>query len=143
MSASAWPVWSILLGAAGALLAIYLKEAVTVAIQRRTIAWQLFGYLVSWKGQVIRDQYMFTCYNAVDKRVSALRASYSEGTAAFSTQIEQQRESLATVRDTVRKALTDWLTSAEQFDARAAEVLSLLAADGQIGIARRDLMDSK
>lgn len=47
-------ILTLLLGAIGAVAAILLKEAVQQALERRAIAWQLFGYVLAWQKQIVR-----------------------------------------------------------------------------------------
>ncbi len=136
-------ILTLLLGAIGAVAAILLKEAVQQALERRAIAWQLFGYVLAWQKQIVRLPPLFAVYQKVKDREASLRASMRDGTAAFSQQLLQQ----TTTRDDVRKKLREGIISAleeAKFDALGSNFPSVVKGGlAQVTQQRRDLMDGK
>lgn len=74
---------ALMFGAIGAIVAIFLKEAVQHALQRRVIAWQLFGYLVAWKANMVNAAPLLGIYLKVQERERKLTESYADGTEVF------------------------------------------------------------
>jgi hypothetical protein len=97
---------TLLLGALGALIAIFLKEAVQHALQRRVVAWQLSGYLMSWKQQIIRAPAVATVYLQVEAQDKERSLSLSKGTKAFHETLAKQTAARTVIRDNLREAVT-------------------------------------
>ncbi len=100
-------LWSVLIGALGAIGAIYLKEAVQAAIQRRVIAWQLQGYLIAWQSNLVKHAPVFAAYQKVKERTLSLRDAAIRGTEEFTTEHGQQFEEKRDLREKVKAALTE------------------------------------
>jgi hypothetical protein len=89
---------SIILGAFGAFIAIYLKEALQLAIRKRTLTWQLSAYLTRWQAIFTRDLTVFTLYQKVRTRSENLASHYLKGTDHFQTEWDAQREQLTSIK---------------------------------------------
>lgn len=137
----------LLLGAVGALSAIYLKEAVQQAILRRTLAWQLFGYLQVMKRQILRNDLLYQVYDKVKLREAELQTSLEGGTELFSQKWRAQNNS----REELQKILLDALNpklipfTEGSNPGQALQEAGILIASFQPLLAqhRRDLVDGK
>ena len=106
-------VWSVLVGALGAIGAIYLKEAVQAAIQRRVIAWQLQGYLIAWQSTLVKNASVYAIYETVKSRTISLNTAAGRGAEAFNTEHGQQSESQKELRNKLKVAITEAVDKAE------------------------------
>lgn len=137
-------VFTLLAGALGALLAILLKEAVQQAILKRTVAWQLFGYILLWQKQVLRYPPLFAMYQKVKDRELELRTSLTQGTSAFAAKHQQQ----SAQRDELRKAIREAVIKAASDAKPALDALTPLNGvwdhvRTQLAQQRKDLLDAK
>jgi hypothetical protein len=101
------------IGAAGAITAIYLKEAVQAAIQRRVITWQLFAYLISWKSQILKDWHAASVYETVKTREIALSKAAARSTEEFRKMHEQQHADRNELRKQLKELIIDSISKAE------------------------------
>lgn len=95
----------LLMGALGAVVAIFLKEAVQHGLQRRVITWQLFGYLIAWKSNIVRTAPIGAIYLKVEERDKYLTESYAEGTEAFQKRWMAHSKERDAAREEIKKAV--------------------------------------
>lgn len=136
-------VGTLILGGLGALLAIFLKEAVQQALQRRVLAWQLFGYLLAWKSNIVRTSTMLGIYMKVEERDKKLTASMADGTAAFEAQWKQHRAEGEETRNGIREAVQQAMAKDKDF--QLDEATATLLEHGLAALTQRQnwLVDSK
>lgn len=135
--------FALILGAIGALLAIFLKEAVQHALQRRVIAWQLGGHLMSWKQQLVRVQGVASALSAVEGRLKELEVSYSSGTKEFEQRYLQQKKDQEEIRKRIKSELREQLAKREEPLVSAFERRSCGLAAELVAESRKQLADSK
>ena len=133
----------LVLGGLGALLAIFLKEAVQQALQRRVLAWQLFGYLLAWKSNIVRSPVLLGIYMKVEERDKRLTASMAEGTSAFEAQWKRHSAEGAETRGWIKEAVQQAMSKDRDF--RLDEATAELLEHGLAALAQRQtwLVDSK
>lgn len=134
----------LIFGALGAIAAIFLKEAVQAALQRRVIAWQLFGYLMSWRSQISKNGQFVSIYEKVKERNHALTRAAASSTEEFRKVHLEQYEQRATLREEVKTALTEAAGKAGfQSTNEGLNQLIFSEAAAYAGEQRRLLADSK
>lgn len=148
MSATAPNDWlagiTFIAGAVGALTAIFLKEAVQAALQRRLIAWQLQGYLMAWKSNLLRQDVMASLYIEAGKRRDALSDAYRQGSAHFSKVHEEQRAERNVQRDRAKAAILNTFKAKEGGEPSHTLPLAYLNLAGEMLAEQRKLLaDSK
>lgn len=99
-----------LLGVIGTLAAIFVKQAVQEAHLRRVRAWQLFGYLLALKRQILGNEQIFAIYHEVEKREKSLRSSYASGTETFEKHWMSLSKERTEFREALKKTLLQELT---------------------------------
>lgn len=136
-------MWTLILGAFGALLAIFLKEAAQSAIQRRVIAHQLAAYLVWWKGRICKSLPVFMVYQEVQKREVELGESASKGTQAFRNQFEKQTAKQIEIRNMIKEELAKAIENRK--DAKTSALTKRLIQEAALFSEnqRAYLLDSK
>lgn len=107
MSTTTSTILTLVLGAGGALIAIFLKEAVQHALQRRVVVWQLSAYLMSWKSQIIRAEPVARIYLEVEKQDAARFASLAKGSKSFHEHHAKHKEAQAGLRQQLRAAIQE------------------------------------
>lgn len=70
-------------GAIGALIAIFLKEAIQYALQKRTTIWQLSAYLDVWRSSLMQSVEIYSIYKNVKDKNERLNQSALEGKSSF------------------------------------------------------------
>ena len=133
----------LVLGATGAILAIFLKEAVQHALHRRVIAWQLFGYLVAWKANIVRAPPLLGLYLRVEEREKQLTESYSDGTEAFRTRWMEQSKVRDEAREEIKSAIQKALTENIDFKLDDFYMKALELGAESFALRRTMLADSK
>lgn len=131
------------LGAVGALLAIFLREAVQHALQRRVIAWQLGGYLLAWKANIVNEGQLVQLYNTVEERLKRLIVSYETGIAAFRAQYLEQTKVRDDIRESIRKALESAGSASSAIDLDELMKSNVEQAVMALSERRSLLLDSK
>lgn len=137
------PVLPLLLGAFGAIVAIYLKEAVALALQRRVIAWQLAGYLLMWRSKLVRHTPMVMIFKSVEDRLDQLRTSLNAGTEAFAKEYQAQQETLKSIRDQVRSELMGKIEKGAFVETDEALTRVFSEVSNTLSEQRKGLIDSK
>lgn len=133
----------LLLGALGAIIAIFMKEAVQHALQRRVIAWQLFGYLMAWKSNIIKSAPLAALYLKVEERDKQLVESFSQGTAAFRVRWEQQYKQRDEIRKDIREAIEKALVEKGDIKIEQSSLNVIALAATEMSHSRTLLADSK
>ena len=132
------------IGAFGAIIAIFLKEAVQAAMQRRVIAWQLFGYLMSWKSQIVKDGKSVAIYNLITERNQALTKAAGRDTSEFQRVHAEQHKERAELREKVKAALIEAFSKTDLKGLTDNLVATLLSKGADsLSEQRRLLADSK
>ncbi len=128
----------LLTGAGGALIAIFLKEAMQQAFQRRVVTWQLIGYLVAFKAFLLRDEKTRRLYSQILDRESHLHDSLSKGAAAFEAKLQEQKQQQGEMREALRTGIQDLVTEKlMELDEPALQLLDELA---EAAAQRRSLL---
>jgi hypothetical protein len=132
------------LGAIGAIAAIFLKEAVQAAVQRRVIAWQLFGYLIWWRSQIVKNAYALQIYEKVKQRTHALTTAATESTTEFERVHLQQHEERNELREKIKSALIKSIDDAD-FEKMRDSFHLLFFSEAAVSLSeqRKLLADSK
>jgi len=102
---------TLLLGAIGALGAILLKEATQLAIQRRTIAWQLFGQLWTIKTAASRVPGVLAALEKVKEQEDDLATAYTEGAAEYKRRYAEHSGMRTELRKLIRAEVQEHLRS--------------------------------
>ncbi len=134
---------TLILGAVGAIFAIYLKEAAQSAIQRRIIAYQLSGYLMWWKARIVKSGPAFLIYQEVQKREAALKESATKGTEAFRKQYEHQNATQADARTLITAEVSKMIESRQDVKTNALTMKIVDEAVAFSALQRSYLVDSK
>lgn len=113
---------TLLLGAIGALGAIFLKEATQLAIQRRTIAWQLFGQLWTIKTAASRVPGVQAALDKVKEQEEDLAVAYTEGAAVFKKRYTEHSGMRTELRKLIRTEVMEHLRSKPVVTATTREV---------------------
>jgi len=129
----------IILGALGALLAIFLKEAVQQALLRRARAWQLFGYLFSLKKSIVRNGHLFAVYVKLEERHNKLMLALSEGTEAFKNQRETASKERTKFREELKVTILAALEKTERIEFRETHLALVSFASDSLAL-RRELL---
>jgi hypothetical protein len=137
-------VATLVIGAVGALAAIFLKEAVQAAMQRRILAWQLFGYLLSWRRQIIKNAAMANVYEKIKERNLALTKAAARSTTEFKSVHQQQHKDLTELRDTVKAGMIEAFSKADVSDLhKVLNSMLITEAASSFAEQRKLLADSK
>lgn len=134
---------TLLLGAVGALGAIFLKEAVQLAIQRRTIAWQLFAYLQTYKSQFLRIPGMNLAWKKITEQEQGLVVAYQAGAAAFEKELANQTSQRTEIRELIRQQVVEKLGTPDGLGPLMANRTILAGSRRQMGKAQDLMIDSK
>jgi hypothetical protein len=141
----------LLMGALGALVAIFLKEAVQRGLQRRVITWQLFGYLIAWKSNIVRAAPICAIYLKVEAREKYLTESYSEGTEAFHKRWMAHSKERDEAREAIKKAvllsvsegklleMDGFISTISELSAEALAQRRTMIADSKLFISDKDV----
>lgn len=137
-------VATLVIGAIGALAAIFLKEAVQAAMQRRVIVWQLFGYLISWKSQIAKNGAVVSVYEKVKERQLALTKAAVRSTSDFQELFLKQHQDLTEIRETVKAGMIEALSKADAIDPhKVLNTMLVTEAASSFAEQRKLLTDSK
>ena len=137
-------VATLVIGAIGALTAILLKEAVQAAMQRRVLAWQLFGYLISWKKQIVKNGTVVSVYEKVKERQLALTKAAVRSTTDFQKVFLKQHQDLTEIRETVKAGMIEALSKADATDLhKVLNTMLVTEAASSFAEQRKLLTDSK
>ena len=135
---------TLVVGGFGAIAAIYLKEAAQAAMQRRVIAWQLFGYLMSWRSQIVRNGHFVMIYEGVKARNLALTSAMPKGSAEVRRLLEEQSKERAELREQIKTVVKEAL---EKDNGAVLETAALKFYSSEASIFavewRKQLVDSK
>lgn len=82
-------------------------------MQRRVIVWQLFGYLMSWKSQIVKHVPVIAIYEKVKERNLALTKAAARSTTEFQRVHTQQFHDRTELREKVKAALTEAISKAD------------------------------
>jgi hypothetical protein len=135
---------TLLLGALGAVALLYLKAAVQSAMQRRVIAWQLQGYLLSWRSVFLKHPLFFRAYEKVKERTTALGSAALEGNATLREVHLQQSKELDELRANAKTGITEALTKGElSFSGDDAQTAFMEACRESLADQRRLLADAR
>lgn len=135
---------TLLLGALGAVALLYLKEAVQSAMQRRVIAWQLQGYLLSWRSVFLKHPLFFSAYEKVKERTAALGSAALEGNATFREVHLRQSKELDELRANAKTGITEALAKGElSFSGDDAQTAFMEACRESLADQRRLLADAR
>lgn len=139
---------TLLVGAVGALGAIILKEAVQAAMQRRTVAWQLFGQLWTMKAAMGRIPGIGAAFEKLREQEEDLMSAFREGAAEFKRRSSKHSDTRAELRELIRQKLIEHLADNKSLlstnhDIRKASQQALARsrdylADGKTFITDRD-----
>lgn len=136
-------ILTLLLGAVGAIIAIFAKEAVQQALQRRVIAWQLFGYLLSWKSTIVKEGPLLTLYMAIEAEEKQITESLSKGAAELRAQLAKRNQKQIDIRKKIKDSIEAALKN--NAEAKFDQSTLMLLESGAFGISqsRALLVDSK
>jgi hypothetical protein len=135
--------WPLVIGGGGALIAIFLKEAVQTAIKRQTLLAQLNAYVLHWNRHILRSPEVYEVFKVVRDREDKLLAAVSKGKEAFHTAHNEN----VTARDELRKKIKDdvtkYLSGEEGLQALPWKSALLPTAKDAVTVTRQYLMDNK
>lgn len=95
----------VLLGAVGAIAAIFIKEIVQTALRRQILLGQLDAYTRHWVMQFVRNPSAFTVYKAVEEREKERGEVLSRGLEAYSKAMKDQDKARDEVRELIKEGM--------------------------------------
>jgi hypothetical protein len=104
---------TLIIGAVGAISAIFLKEAVQAAMQRRIVSWQLLGYLMQWRSLIVKHAPMVSIYETVKKRNYELVSAAGRGNSEFQRVHSEQVKERSEMREKVKEVIIDAISKAD------------------------------
>ncbi|MFC7460740.1 hypothetical protein [Hydrogenophaga defluvii] len=134
---------TLLLGAVGALGAIFLKEAVQVAMQRRTIAWQLFGYMQTYKAQIMRIPGILPAWNKIKEQEASLAKAYQAGAATFEQEYAKHTSQRTEIRELIRERVVEMLATPTGLGPSLGNSIILAGTRRQLSKAHDLMIESK
>ena len=134
---------TIVLGAFGALVAIFLKEIAQAAFKRQILIGQLNAYVSHAKAQVIRTSEGCSIYLSLEKRDKELYSAMSHSKQKGLDQIQKNIEKRDEIRAKIKEEFLKLTENSEIFrDLQAKSAILSLSVNG-IQIFRQYLADGK
>lgn len=98
-------ILGLLAAGAGAILAIYTKEAVQTALQRQIILAQVDAYAKYWMKLVLRHTLIFNVYKSVEDREKKMQDSLKAGESAFGKQLAENSKQSEDLRNNIKNEI--------------------------------------
>ena len=141
MEISKWVV--ILLGAVGAIAAIFIKEVVQTALKRQILIGQLYAYVLHWQAQVTRQPLAAHLYTLVEKREQKVMEAFRKGKTAALAQIGENNKERDDARDQIKAEIEKAAMSAEGLRKSETTAAIFSASIDTVVVSRQYLMDGK
>lgn len=141
MDITSWVV--LLLGAVGAIVAIFLKEVAQTALKRQILLGQLHAYVLHWRGQVARQPLAARLNTLVEEREKRVVDAYYKGRSAAISQIGENNKERDDAREKIKAEIENAAKSAEGLRKSEATTAIFSASIDTLAVSRQYLMDGK